>query len=75
MYYRVAIQRQGDQLGWPPSWQWKSTTLSSLQTLFQFLRLYGALRLDHLRVFSSSSRRTRDAGPLRSPQHTFFKRG
>jgi hypothetical protein len=56
MYYRVAIQRQGDQLDRPPSWQWKSTTLSSLQTLFQFLRLYGALRLDRLRVFSSSSR-------------------
>jgi hypothetical protein len=55
MYYRVAIQRQGDQLDRPPSWQWQSTTLSSLQTLFQFLRLYGALRLDHLRVFSSSS--------------------
>jgi hypothetical protein len=55
MYYRVAIQRQEDQLEQPPSWQWKSTLLSSLQTLFQFLRLYGALRLDHLRVFSSSS--------------------
>ena len=56
MYYRVAIQRQGDQLDGPPSWRWQSTTLSSLSTLFQFLRLYGALRLDHLRVFSSSSR-------------------
>jgi hypothetical protein len=54
MYYRVAIQRQGDPLDGPPSWQWQSTTLSSLSTLFQFLRLYGALRLDHLRVFSSS---------------------
>lgn len=56
MYYRVAIQRQGDQLDRPPSWQWKSTALSSLSTLFQFLRLFGAVRLDHLRVFSSSSR-------------------
>ena len=56
MYYRVAIQGQGDQLDRPPSWQWKSTVLSSLSTLFQFLRLYGALRHDHLRVFSSSSR-------------------
>jgi hypothetical protein len=51
MYYRVAIQ--GD-----PSapWQWKSTVLSSLDTLFQFLRLYQALPQDRLRVFSSSSR-------------------
>ncbi len=57
MYYRVAIQRQGDQLDRPPSWQWRSTVLSSLQTLFQFLRLYGALPQDQLRVFSSSSRK------------------
>src|SRR5215471_15190016 len=56
MYYRVAIQRQGDQLDRPPSWPWKSTVLSSLQTLFQFLRLYSALPQDHLRVFSSCSR-------------------
>lgn len=56
MYYRVAIQRQAEQLDRPPSWQWKSTALSSLQTLFQWLRLYGALPQDHLRVFSSSSR-------------------
>jgi hypothetical protein len=56
MYYRVAIQRRGDQFDQPPSWQWKSTVLSALQTLFQFLRPYSALQLDHLRVFSSSSR-------------------
>jgi hypothetical protein len=56
MYYRVAIRRQGDQLNQPPCWQWQSTVLSSLQTLFQFLRLYRALPQDRLRVFSSSSR-------------------
>jgi hypothetical protein len=56
MYYRVAIQRQEDQLDRPPSWQWQSTVLSSLSTLFQFLWLYGALRHDRLRVFSSTSR-------------------
>jgi hypothetical protein len=51
MYYRVAIQMD-------PSapWQWKSTTLSSLDALFQYLRLYQALPQDRLRVFSSSSR-------------------
>jgi hypothetical protein len=38
MYYRVAIQV--DPL---PTWQWRSTVLSSLQTLFQFLRLYRCL--------------------------------
>ena len=56
MYYRVAIQRQGDQLDRPPSWQWKSTALSSLQSLFQVLRLYEAIPQAYLRVFSSLSR-------------------
>jgi len=56
MYYRIAIRWEGDQLNQPPSWQWKSTALSSLQALFQILRLYGPLPQDHLRVFSSSSR-------------------
>lgn len=51
MYYRVAIQ--GDT---SLPWRWTSTALSSLETLVQFLRRYGALRIDHLRVFSSSSR-------------------
>ncbi|SRR6266487_5888860 len=51
MYYRVAIQVDA-----APPWQWKSTVLSSLDTLFHFLRLFGALRHDQLRVFSSSSR-------------------
>jgi hypothetical protein len=56
MYYHVAMRLEGDQLNRPPSWQWKSTVLSSLQALFQLLRLYGALPQDHLRIFSSSSR-------------------
>ncbi len=51
MYYRVAIQV--DQV---PDWQWKSTVLSSLDALFQLLRLYRAVPQDRLRVFSSSSR-------------------
>ena len=51
MYYRVAIKV--DSL---PIWQWKSTVLSSLDTLFRFLRLYGALPQECLWVFSSPSR-------------------
>ncbi len=51
MYYRVAIQ--GDV---SPTWQWKSTTISSLDPLLQFLRRFHDLPQDHLRVFSSSSR-------------------
>lgn len=56
MYYRLAIQQGRDRLDWEVSWQWKSTALSSLQSLFQVLRLYSALPQEHLRVFSSSSR-------------------
>jgi hypothetical protein len=35
MYYRVAIQRDR-----PPSWQWESGTLDSLNTLMNWLRFY-----------------------------------
>ena len=52
MYYRVAIQVDA-----APTWQWKSTVLSSLDTLFQFLRLLRAFPQDQLRVCSSSSRK------------------
>ena len=55
MYYRVAIQVDAS-----PAWQWKSTTLSSLNALFQLLRRYRNLPQDHLRVFSSPSREEMD---------------
>lgn len=51
MYYRVATRVDA-----APTWKWKSTVLSSLDTLFQFLQLLRALPQDQLRVFSSSSR-------------------
>lgn len=51
MYYRIAAQVDG-----APAWQWKSTVLSELSTLFQFLRLLRALPQDQLRVFSSLSK-------------------
>ena len=55
MYYRVAMHKH------PASpWQWKSTVLSSLQALFQFLRPYSALPQDRLRVFSARSREEMD---------------
>jgi hypothetical protein len=56
MYYRIAIRQERDQRDRPSTWQWKTTALSSLQSLFQVLRLYGALPQEHLRVFSSPSR-------------------
>ena len=56
MYYRVAIQQGRDQFDRPPTWQWQSTALGSLQSLFQVLRLNSALPQERLRVFSSHSR-------------------
>ncbi len=49
MYYRVAIQTNSSS-----TWQWKSTTISSLNALFQFLRRYQKLPQDQLRIFSSA---------------------
>lgn len=55
MYYRVALYQSAIQVNPSPPWQWKSTVLSELAALLQFLRLYRALPQDRLRVFSSSS--------------------
>jgi hypothetical protein len=38
MYYRVAIQVDASS-----TWRWKSTALSELSVVFQWLRLYHAL--------------------------------
>jgi hypothetical protein len=50
MYYRVAIQVDA-----APTWQWKSTVLSELSTVFRFLRLYAALPPHRLLVCFSPS--------------------
>jgi hypothetical protein len=47
MYYRVAIRVYSS-----PTWQWKSTVLSELSAVFQWLRLYRTLPQDRLWVFS-----------------------
>ena len=51
MYYRVAVHADSSA-----NFQWKSTVLSELSALIQFLQLYRAFSPDRLRVFSSSSR-------------------
>src|SRR6516225_4393063 len=50
MYYRVAIQVDA-----APTWKWKSTVLSSLNILLQWLQYYRMLPHDRLRIFSSRS--------------------
>ena len=51
MYYRVAIQTNSSS-----AWKWKSTVLSSLDVLFQFLKLHHTIPANRLRIFTSSSR-------------------
>jgi len=51
VYYRVAIQVVAS-----PTWQWKSTALSSLNILIHWLQFYRALPPERLRIFSSPSR-------------------
>jgi hypothetical protein len=60
MYYRVAIQVDPS-----PLWQWKSSVLSSLDSLFQWPRLYRTLSQERLRIFSCFSREGRDEQLMR----------
>src|SRR5215472_9420882 len=68
MYYRVAWYQSAIQVHPLPTWQWKSTVLSSLETVVQLLRLYSALPQERLRVFSSSSRESLDEQLLQENQ-------
>jgi hypothetical protein len=56
MYYRIAIQREGDHKGQPHLWKWYSTTLGSFNSVMFFFHYYHIVPLDRLRVFASSSR-------------------
>lgn len=47
-YYRLAMHHQQTD-----TWAWKSTVVTSLQALFQLLRIYRVLPQDRLHVFSS----------------------
>jgi hypothetical protein len=50
-YYRLAIQnRQTTQ------WNWKTTAVSSLQAVFQLLRIYRVRPQDGIRVFTAASK-------------------
>jgi len=48
IYYRIALRAE-------QSWQWKSTMLTSLDTLFGFLKLYSMIPGDRIRVFFSTA--------------------
>jgi hypothetical protein len=50
IYYRVAFKVAHTQ-----SWQWRSSSLTSLPTLFTLLRAYHGIPCDRIRIFFSSS--------------------
>lgn len=51
IYYRLAYQKSQADL-----WAWKTTVLTSLPTVFQWLRIYGSFPQDRIRVFSSPAK-------------------
>lgn len=55
IYYRVAIQTHQSS-----TWQWRSTILTSLEAVFGFLRIYGHIPRERIRVFYSSSAQAMD---------------
>lgn len=55
IYYRVALKS-----GQLPVWRWRSTAITSLNTLFQLLKPYSSLPQDQIRVFFSSSQDNMD---------------
>ena len=50
IYYRVAFRGEHS-----PGWQWKSTVLTSLNSVFAFLRVYSVFPKDRTHVFFASS--------------------
>ena len=50
IYYRIASQKRQST-----EWEWKSTVLNSLESVFRLCRLYNAVPRDRLRVFMASS--------------------
>jgi len=50
-YYRIALYDRHKHV-----WTWKTTTLTSLQAVFQLLRSYSALSQDSISVLAAASR-------------------
>lgn len=50
IYYRIASQKRQST-----EWEWKSTILNSLESVFRLCRLYSAVPTERLRVFMASS--------------------
>ena len=64
-YYRLALQNRQTDL-----WTWKSTIVTSLEAVFQLLRIYRALPQDRLRVFSSPCKEDLTQARLNGEENT-----
>jgi hypothetical protein len=51
LYYRVACQVEESQ-----TWKWRSTSVTSLTSLFSLLRAYNAIPQERVRVFMATSK-------------------
>jgi hypothetical protein len=63
IYYRVALRANHS-----PAWKWQSTILTSLEALFRWLRMYGGLSNDCIRLFFASSKQGLDKMSIRANQ-------
>ena len=50
-YYRLAFQARQTSI-----WTWKSTALTSVEAVFQLLRMYDRIPQDRIRVFTAASK-------------------
>ncbi len=64
-YYRLAMQDQQTAL-----WAWNSTVVTSLEAVFQLLRIYRVLPQHRLRVFSSPCKADLTQTTLDCEKHT-----
>ena len=48
-YYRLAVQERQTSI-----WAWKSTLLTSLESVFKLLRIYSPIPTERIRVFTST---------------------
>jgi hypothetical protein len=60
-YYRLASHDHQTK-----RWKWITTPLTSLQAVFQVLRIYAALPQDRIRIFTASSKE--DLSEMRLPR-------
>src|SRR6202171_5303539 len=61
MYFRIALQTNlTNSMNQPTAWKWRSSTLTSLQAVQMFLKMYNRMPKERVRVFMASSAEVMD---------------